>query len=380
MSMKNLLAQKEAELHAIKPDAEGNFTKAQTARVDSLIDEITELRQHVQKADDTAALLARLRGGGSHDAEPIGTRDESFAEKAATSERKGRQWATKTLTRVVEASAGLGLKSLFSGSLSVDDPVITNYSHKPETATRLLDLIPVEGRDNGSKVSFLRQTVKTNNAAPVAMGALKPTSVYSFDDTEYPFETIAHISEPLNNAWASDYPKLIQIVGEDMNEGVIKALENQILNGNGTSPQLMGLMNTTGVTQVAYATDVLTTLARAYTVLTSKGAAPTGYVLNPVDAEALILLRENNDGAGQFLDFQRVFRAPVVESWAVPSGTALLADWRATQLTVREDLSTLVFMQHADLAAKNQFIIRAEGRYEFHIERPQDVAVVDLTA
>lgn len=83
---------------------------------------------------------------------------------------------------------------------------------------------------------------------------------------------------------------------------------------------------------------------------------------------------------GAFLDFRRVFPVAPVLSYSVPKGTALLADWRATQLTVREGVSTLMFTQHGDLAARNQFIIRSEGRYEFHIERPQAVAVVDLTA
>ena len=379
MTIKQQLEQAKAELHGIKAD-DPNLSMADVHRAEALHERIGQLEAQLEQKAKADRIMTSITGTTPRE-ETMGDEPAPWGTKAADAQaaRKGHAWATKSLEKVARSASGMGLKSLFNGALAVDDPIITEYSVIPEVPTTLLDLIPVVGASEGSRVNFLRMVTKDDNAAPVAMGDTKPTSVYTFEDDEYPFEVIAHLSEPLNNVWAADYPRLVQIVGAEMAAGVRRALEAQVLNGTGTSPQLHGILGTTGVTQVAYATDMLTTLRRAYTVLAGKGEAPTGYVLHPEDAEAIELMRA--DGAtGQFLDVNRVFPVSVVQSFAVPKGTALLADWRATQLTVREDVATLAFHQHAELAAKNQFIIRSEGRYEFHIERPQAVAVVDLTA
>lgn len=383
MTIKEQLAAKKAAIHAIKPDAKGDYTEAQARQAETLLGEIIELEAKAAQADRAAAIMGAIQGTAKHQPDVPGQYEGHTKADEAMAARKGYHWATKSLAAVQASASGMGLKSLFAGALAVDDPILTEYSTIPELPTTLLDLIPVVGQREGSRVNFLRMVAKDDNAAPVAMGALKPTSTYTFDDVELPFEVIAHLSEPLNNVWASDYPRLIQIVGAEMANGVRRALENQIVNGTGTSPDLLGILATTGVTQVLFATDALTTVRKAYTALTAKGEQPTGWAVNPNDLEAFELLREGG-ATGAFLmtdsAAQRVFKVPTVPSFAVPQGQALLADWRATQLTVREGVSTLAFHQHADLAAKNQFIIRSEGRYEFHIERPQAVAVVDLTA
>ena len=66
-------------------------------------------------------------------------------------------------------------------------------------------------------------------------------------------------------------------------------------------------------------------------------------VLNPVDAEALDLLRDSG-ATGKYLlgdpggdGVEKLWKVPRVPSNAVAAGTALLADWRQAQVIVRED-------------------------------------------
>lgn len=60
----------------------------------------------------------------------------------------------------------------------------------------------------GNSFSFLRQTVRTNSAAPVADVALKPTSVYSLAEIEDRVRVIAHLSEPVPERYFADLSAL----------------------------------------------------------------------------------------------------------------------------------------------------------------------------
>ena len=59
---------------------------------------------------------------------------------------------------------------------------------------------------------------------------------------------------------------------------------------------MLGLLATPGTTTVAFATDAITTLRSAVTALQVKGEQPTGWALNPVDAQAIDLLRWGTSG------------------------------------------------------------------------------------
>jgi hypothetical protein len=170
-----------------------------------------------------------------------------------------------------------------------------------------------------------------------------------------------------------------------MREGVLQEVERQLLSGDGVGENFTGLLQLTGVTDVPFTTDILTTVRTARTVLENKGETPTGWVLNPTDAATLELTREGG-ATGAFLmaggAWDVIFGEGVTRttSTAVPQGTALLADWRLVKLGVRETEHTLAATQAGDLFSKNQVMLRSEGRYAPKFYRPQAVAVVHLTA
>jgi hypothetical protein len=55
-----------------------------------------------------------------------------------------------------------------------------------------------------AEYAYLRQSVRTNNAAIVAEGAAKPTSVYSVVRVENSLQVIAHLSEGIPRYWLLD--------------------------------------------------------------------------------------------------------------------------------------------------------------------------------
>ena len=66
----------------------------------------------------------------------------------------------------------------------------------------LLDVLPVK-QHASTEYAYLRQTVRTNNAAVVAEGAAKPTSVYPWTAWNT-LVVVAHLSEGIPRYWLLD--------------------------------------------------------------------------------------------------------------------------------------------------------------------------------
>lgn len=399
MKIKDRIAALKAEMAAIRPDANGDYTIAQANAIEAKAADILRLEAEAAKFAQASGLVESLAASAEVEDPTVdeeGLNGFDGLTRGAKSRRRGAAWAAKSVGHLRTTASRQGLKSMLNGEVRVPDPIVSEYTALPDTPHTLLDLIPIETQNSGSRVSYLRQVTREDNARGVAQGDLKPESIYVFTEEEARFVTIAHVSQPFPVQLASDFPKLSTIIGEEMLGGVVRAVEKQVLTGEGvdegpydweatthTTPSLRGVLHTSGTQAVSFAGDMLTTMRKAVTRMTSLGEQPTGWVLSAEDAEQLDLLRENGASGGFLLDdtvVNRLLKVPHVISHALTPGTALLADWNATQLTVREGMSTLRFDQHKDYAQRNLFMIRSEGRFAFHIARPQAVAVVDLTA
>src|SRR6478609_3675921 len=90
------------------------------------------------------------------------------------------------------------------GQEFVRDPVALG-----QVAHSLLDVLPTK-QHTSAEYAYLRQSVRTNNAAIVAEGAAKPTSVYSVVRVENSLQVIAHLSEGIPRYWLLDNQALEQ--------------------------------------------------------------------------------------------------------------------------------------------------------------------------
>lgn len=303
----------------------------------------------------------------------------------------GSRWSKAAAARVSGAliSEAGGQKTLVTGTIGVPSPLETDVVTLSTTPRSLLELIPVRpmrgGFGVGNSFSFLRQTVRTNNAAPVPDGALKPTSVFSIAEIEDRVRVIAHLSEPVPERYFADHAALEDFLRAELEAGILDALQTQVVSGDGTGENMTGILATSGVIAQAFVTDRLTSIRKGLTQLQATGVTPNALVLNPVDLEALDLLRA--DGAtGAFLlgdpsaeSATNIWSVPRVPSNAVAAGTALLADWTQAEIVVRED-ATLSLDRSGDNFTKNLVTMRVEGRFGLAVKRPASFAVVDLAA
>lgn len=188
----------------------------------------------------------------------------------------------------------------------------------------------------------------------------------------------------VTNQEITDDGVMMTLVDQVLSLMVSSAIEQEILNGTGAGDAPQGILTATGVRQVPFATDMLTTIRKAMTAL-GKGTVPANSIsilMNPEDVEAVDLLKKNDGGylgSGPFGSGNpTIWRRPIVESDAIPKGKALVGDLRAYELYVREAFSVSLFNQHKDYAQRNLSYLRGEMRAIPVFRRRAHVAVVSL--
>ena len=368
------------------------FTDAEAEEIDRLDSEIKELAPKVKKEAELRSKVDALAAmpvdddydpdepGGSYGALMTSARRKSSTNQSA--------WTKAVATRLARVS-GLGAKALLAGPVEVPPVFITPL---PTAPTTLLDLI-ARAPYGAATIDYLRQTVRQNAAAAVPDGAVKPKSIYIFEEVSDRMRVVEHLSEPFPIRYLADYEGLTSVLDREMLDGLRAELERLMVNGDPdgeNAEEWPGILNTSGVTDVGYTGNLLGTCRHARTVLTDKGITPTAWCFNSADLESIELMRENADGSGKFLvdsaaaDVIFGKGLPRVASPAVPQGTALLAAWSTAQLLVREDAQTLAAQQGStgdgkDLWETNQVRLRCEGRFLGKLIQPSALAVVHLT-
>lgn len=344
-------------------------------------DETRQFKDLQAKLTDIDAQIADLED----DANRSGRNGQTAAFIARATAKGGESsWATRAAKTFMPSES----RAVTSGSWEVPtlvDPAVTPKSRP----MRLVDLLVNRSTLQSNAFEYLRQTVRTINAAPVADGATKPTSVFTLAPVNDRARVLAHLSEAVPIRYFQDAADVVRFLEVEMQEGVYTALESQVINGSGTGENLTGILTVAGTTAVAYATDVPTTLRRAITALQNIGVMPNAWALNPADAEALDLLKEGTGGIGFLLDgvnngtanSANVLGDPSIQrviSPSIPAGTAILADWNAIRLYVRQQM-TLDLDTSGTLFDTNSAKMRAEIRVGLGHLHPASVAICDLT-
>lgn len=354
--------------------AKGELSPQDREKLDNLSTKVSSLVAQIKAREAAPAY------DGYNDPFQVLLRSQTDSGALASSGGSLLTFGAKAADAVKAATGQFGIKALLSGTIDVPSPISADVVRIAQVPTSFLDLITDRRSiDETNTFTYLKQTVRTNNAAPVADGAVKPTSVYTLTEVEDRVRVIAHLSEPIPERYLADYRELQRFLEQEMRLGLMQALEAQVANGNATGENMRGILNTSGTTAVAFATDTLTTARKAVTALRSIGETPSAWVLNPADDEAFDLLKATGTGNYMLNQSDPLWRLPRVVSAQVPAGTAILADWRQARLVIRQN-ATLAAGQPGDLFTRNQVQLRLEGRYGFAVLRPSAFAIVDLTA
>lgn len=288
---------------------------------------------------------------------------------------------------------GGGAKALITGTGSpfvvpdyIGEQVGLDAFARPLTLRQLV----TQGTTMSDSVEYVQLTAITNNAAVVAEATsladgAKPESGFTTAQVAAAVKTIAHWI-PITKRALSDAASLRTLIDAFLQYGLEEVLEAQMVSGDGTGDDFTGILSTTGIQVQAWDTNLLRTLRRAKTKVRTVGrSVPTAYVVNPVDVEALDLLTDGNGQfyfggpAGSIGTAQALWNIPLIESEAVPAGTALVGDWRKAVLWDREQATITMSDSHSDFFVKNLVAVLAEMRAAFGVVQPNAFVSIDLT-
>lgn len=276
---------------------------------------------------------------------------------------------------------------------------------RPEIITPDLRELPVRslftnGTTDSNSVEFVKMGAQTNNAAEVAdptslTTGLKPESGFDLTEDSVPVVTIAHLIYAHRNA-LQDFGQLRMLIDQFLFRGLDERVDRQLLLGNGTSPNMRGLLAQSGiqVADAAYWTaNALPTdankwdrLRRAMTMVRINGRARTsGMVLSPNLLEEAAMAKDAN---GQYLfpaggpfgggGFTTLWGIPVTEQEDLADNQAVVGDYaRGAAVLDRMDAQIFVSDSNRDLFERNIITILGETRLAFPVYRPE--AFVNVT-
>jgi HK97 family phage major capsid protein len=244
------------------------------------------------------------------------------------------------------------------------------------------DLIP-QGRTSRSQVTYMEETTTTNLAAPVPEGGLKPESELAFTERNSPVRKIATVL-PITDELLEDEPAVQDYVEQRLRVFLALAEENQLMNGTGVAPQILGLMDPALVTnaQPLGADPVPDAIYKGMTLVQINSFLdPDGVIMHPTDWQDIRLLRTVDGiyiwGSPSEAGPERIWGLPVVKTTAATLGTAVVAAFgTAMQIFRRNEVSFAISTEHADFFIRNQLMLRVEERLAFVVYRPLGITRV----
>jgi HK97 family phage major capsid protein len=246
--------------------------------------------------------------------------------------------------------------------------------------------------------SFTNAAAEVAEATTPATGA-KPESDLTFTEVSFPVRWVAHWLQ-VTRQNLEDISFIRGYIDTRLLQGLARREDNQILNGNGTPPNITGLLQTSGilVLDAAYFTtnpvndagasnENANRLRRAITRIKLSsvgGAMPSFVVANPADVEEWDTVTDANRqylfGGPAGNGITRMWGLPIVQSENITALTALVGDGTMAAVVDRKDAEIYTTDSHADYFIRNLFVLLAEERIALVVFRPSGFAKVTLAA
>lgn len=312
---------------------------------------------------------------------------------------EGSKQSFRTGVEVKAATDLIRAGSATSGGALITPQYLPGLLPLPQRPLTVRDLF-AQGQATSDTISYARQTAFDNGATPVAeataasgASGTKPQSSIGWTRQTGTVETIATWMAATRRQ-LSDAGQTRSLIDNQIELMLRLEEEDQLLTGNGTSPNIRGLLNITGLQtlDLTAATGDRANLDGMRTAkrLVRTGAARAqadGVLVNPVDSEEFDLMVDAEEryragdpfGAGP--DSPPIWRMRRVESEAITAGTAVVGAFRqGATVFEREGVQIFTSDSHADFFVRNLVAVLAEERLGLAVFFPAAFVVVTLKA
>lgn len=246
------------------------------------------------------------------------------------------------------------------------------------------DVLP-SGTTSAIMVVGTKEASRTNSAAEVAQGAAKPESALTFSQYNVAIETVAHFIK-VSNQLLADAPAVTSYIDNFLRYGLEERIDLQLLKGDGTSPNISGLLdagNFTAFTPTAGA-NLVESINKAKYALWANGYVPDAVIVNPADWAAMEVAKETTGaylyGAPGTVAGTSPFGVRVVLSSNMTAGQfAIGAFNRAAMVWNRQGVTVEMGYVNDDFT-KNLVTIRGECRLGLETRVPGAILSGAITA
>lgn len=319
---------------------------------------------------------------------------QAKAENAPDSYKVGNIDLVEGLKRPELQAMLRGQKALVSGGgATTGDVVIINDRQSgivdvvPRNVRAVLPLVTV-GTTDSDTVEWVELTTRTNNAAERAeattvsdSAADAPESGFTLTLRSQVVREIKHFI-PATRIGLADAGQLRTLIDSELLEGLQDRLELQILAGNGTAPNLRGILNTSGIQTQTLGTDSkLDATYKALTKVLIQNFNPDAIVMNPLDWQDVRLAKDLNEnylmGSPNAGDIFTAWGYPVRLSANLTAGTILVGAFaRGATLWLRQGAGISATDSHSDWFIRGVIAILASMRAAFGVTRPKAFCTV----
>jgi HK97 family phage major capsid protein len=282
-----------------------------------------------------------------------------------------------------ESNINIELKTLMTTSAGFA-PEVTRTGRVVDFATRPLQVAEIIPQTTTSQaaVQYMEETTFTNAAAETAEGGTYPEAALAYTEQTSLVRKIS-VFLPVTDEQLEDEPRIRGVIDNRLPFMVRQRLDSQILVGNGTAPNLRGILNVAGIqTQAKGADPTPDAVYKAMVkVMTTGQANPDTVVFNPNDWQDVRLLRTadgiyiwgNPSDAGP----ERIWGLRAVMAQAMTADTALVGDFgNYAELAVRRGVDVQVSNSHSTYFVEGKQAIRADMRVALVVYRPAAFATV----
>jgi HK97 family phage major capsid protein len=392
--MSTALVEKQQLLDAARREASEFYAANPTEKIAADADLKDKAKQHNKKMadlNDEVADLQEIETGKERAAEGRKSAGRAITEDDGEVSPK----STKAFSFEDEWNESAGVKSLQSSGQKFRGTVELLTIPSLKTLLTLGDLTPqpqrrpllpmaqdettvgdlmLQGTTDSNVISYYEETTFTNAAATVAEGAAKPESALDFTEVT---ETVRKIATwiPATSEFLEDNAGMRSYIEQRLRFMVEREEEDQLLNGNGTPPNISGILDR--AIQTIGSTNDLDAIYRAITEVRVDGLAePTAVVIHPLSWQNLRLAKDGDDryfGPGPFAPdtTERIWGLQVRVTPMIAEGTALVGAFRPhAQIFRKGGVRVVASTEHASYFVENKVAILAEERLALAVYRP----------
>ena len=275
--------------------------------------------------------------------------------------------------------------------------ILETALRNPDSVIGLFDQI----QTNQNAYVYLEETTFTNNAGSIAEAGDISSSLESALAFTERTESIRKMATflPVTDELLADVAGIQGYVNSRLSTMMKLNLDNQLINGNGSAPNLTGVLNKSGINTFAYGSysGELRKLGQVYQAITEirKDAfvEPDSIIMHPSDWYDIVTSVSSVETSGSRNPLfvvaggfgadaaPKLWGLNVVPSTVIAEGTMLVGKFGggdAAQVVMREGVDLAVSDSHSDFFAKNQLAIRLTMRLGFAIYKP--TAFCSITA